>query len=299
MRACGYDAECGTVDYVVETQAAASGHPFNLEREDFQAVHHIGYAGGHEAEVFAARQEVGFARKDGQFLQGFVAPELLVAFIEVVVVQAAVGFLTGGRESLTGRSVVASEAGVPAVAVVVGEEKHVGAAFLLARDVQHFFVQSPVFDFFKAEGQGRGELSEKRTRGLVGRDLPDAEETQDVVDAIGIEIGGHVAETLSPPQIAVAGHALPIVGGELPVLPFLAECIGRGSGGCVKAEELRMLPSVHRVAVDAYGYVALDEHAALAGMAGGGQKLGVELVLQPEIVLRYGIVADKLLHGGG
>ncbi len=39
--------------------------------------------------------------------------------------------------------------------------------------------------------------------------LPDAEEAQDVVDAVGVEVLGHVRQAAPPPQVAVFRHLLP------------------------------------------------------------------------------------------
>ena len=48
--------------------------------------------------------------------------------------------------------------------------------------------------------------------------LPDAEEAQDMVDAVGIEIARHHLQAALPPSVAVLGHRLPVVGREAPVL---------------------------------------------------------------------------------
>nr|GFD58534.1 hypothetical protein [Tanacetum cinerariifolium] len=63
-----------------------------------------------------------------------------------------------------------------------------------------------------------------------GRHFPDAEKAQDVVDAQHVKIAGQVAQALLPPGVVVRGHALPVVGGEAPVLAGGREVVGRGAG---------------------------------------------------------------------
>ena len=70
----------------------------------------------------------------------------------------------------------------------------------------------------------------------IARYLPYAEETQDVVDAVGIEILGHLAETRFPPDVSVFLHFVPVVGGQEPVLAQNREVIGWCSGLTVQVE---------------------------------------------------------------
>jgi hypothetical protein len=57
--------------------------------------------------------------------------------------------------------------------------------------------------------------------------LPDAEETKHMIDAEGVEILGHLEQTLTPPQETILAHLVPVVRGEAPVLAIGGESIGR------------------------------------------------------------------------
>ena len=95
--------------------------------------------------------------------------------------------------------------------------------------------------------------------------LPNAEEAEHVVYAVGVEILGGVGQTSAPPTIAVGSHRFPIVGRESPVLSLCGKGIGRCAGGSVEVEQLAVFAGGHAVAADTDGYVALEHYAALAG----------------------------------
>src|SRR5687768_6492020 len=54
----------------------------------------------------------------------------------------------------------------------------------------------------------------------IGGNAPDAEKTQYMINAEGIEIIAHLFEPPAPPDKTILLHALPVVGGETPVLSF-------------------------------------------------------------------------------
>ena len=83
--------------------------------------------------------------------------------------------------------------------------------------------------------------------------LPDAEETQHMVNAVGVKVAGHIAEPPFPPMAAVAQHLIPVVGRESPVLSIHGEVIGWGTGLTVEVEVARLLPHVASVAIHADG----------------------------------------------
>ena len=66
--------------------------------------------------------------------------------------------------------------------------------------------------------------------------LPDTEEAQDMVDAVGVEIVLHLGETAAPPEEIILGHLVPVVGGEAPVLATCIEIIGRSTGRSVQVK---------------------------------------------------------------
>ncbi len=134
------------------------------------------------------------------------------------------------------------------------------------------------FHFLARHRQRRLELSVE-TALLRHRNLPDAEESEHVVDAVGVEILRHLAEAAHPPLTAVLHHLVPVVGGEAPVLSVFAEGIGRSACLPVEVEVARLSHHVGSVAVDADGNVALQDDALLACVLVGAVHLLVEVKL--------------------
>ncbi len=100
-----------------------------------------------------------------------------------------------------------------------------------------------------------------------------------MVDAVGIEVFRHLAETAHPPRTAVCKHRLPVVSGESPVLAVHRESIGRRTCLSVKVEISWLHPCLHAVAAYADGNVALEHHLILTGIVVGGTHLAVKLKL--------------------
>ena len=63
------------------------GHALDFEREDLQFVHRLGDAVGNHAQVFAAGQHLGRREEHGEFAQGRLLPEPVVAAVKEVVVK--------------------------------------------------------------------------------------------------------------------------------------------------------------------------------------------------------------------
>ena len=133
-------------------------------------------------------------------------------------------------------------------------------------------------DFLTAQAEGRRELSHE-TRLLGHRDLPDTEEAKDMVDAVGVEVFGHLAETTYPPAATVGKHRIPVVGGEAPVLAVGGEGIRRCTSLSVQVEVLRLYPSLDTIAADADGNVAFQDDLVLTGIGMGGTHLLIEVEL--------------------
>ena len=91
----------------------------------------------------------------------------------------------------------------------------------------------------------------------VRRTAPDAEETENVVNAKRIEVIAHLCEPMFPPREAVLLHARPVVGRKSPVLPFHSESVRRRTGLRVGMEKFRLLPDIRAVAINADRDVAL------------------------------------------
>ena len=109
--------------------------------------------------------------------------------------------------------------------------------------------------------------------------LPDAEEPEDVVDAEGVEVFGHLGHACPPPGVAVACHTFPVVSRESPVLADGRECVGRGPGLRVHVEQVRVEPCVDARAADADGQVALEDDAVVAGVGADLGQLRMQVVL--------------------
>ena len=61
-------------------------HALDLEAEDLQLMHHIGYTSGHHAEVLAAAEHLRCADKRRQFAHRRVTPELRMTAIEILII---------------------------------------------------------------------------------------------------------------------------------------------------------------------------------------------------------------------
>ena len=91
---------------------------------------------------------------------------------------------------------------------------------------------------------------------LRGRNLPDAEKSQNVIDTEGVEIAGHVPKASFPPVVTVFRHGFPIIGREAPVLTVGRKEIRRGTGVAVEIEELWAANGIHAVPSYPYGKVS-------------------------------------------
>ena len=88
--------------------------------------------------------------------------------------------------------------------------------------------------------------------------LPYPEETEHVVNAVGIKILLHVLESLHPPLAVVLNYGIPVVGRESPVLSLYRESVWRSPRLSVEVEIVRLLPYIAAVSVYANRDVALE-----------------------------------------
>ena len=82
----------------------------------------------------------------------------------------------------------------------------------------------------------------------IDGNLPDAEETEHMVYAVGIEELRHLAEAAYPPQATILQHLVPVVGGEAPVLTIGRERIGWRTGLSGEVEVFGLYPCFHTIA---------------------------------------------------
>src|SRR5579872_4926711 len=129
--------------------------------------------------------------------------------------------------------------------------------------VAKYFLQHGVIDEWPAESFGikrdaaRGEFCDVHRHGgheitknafdCILRNAPDAEETENVVNAKGIEVATHLRKTTLPPVKAVLFHARPVVGRKAPVLTFGGEGVRRRAGLHVGVKQFRLLPDFRAV----------------------------------------------------
>ena len=118
---------------------------------------------------------------------------------------------------------------------------------------------------------------------LRPRYRPDAEESEDVVEPVSVEIFAHLGEPCLPPSVAVLCHLVPVVGRESPILTVVGEVVGRCAGLTVEVVEARVYPGVNAVARDADWNVAFEDDAVFAGVVGYFFELEVQVVLNEEM----------------
>ena len=136
-------------------------------------------------------------------------------------------------------------------------------------------MESVGFYLLAAHGQRRHELPEQAVDGLHGN-LPNAEEPQHMIDAVGIEELRHILKATHPPCTVVLEHLIPVVSGESPVLSIHAEVVGRCSGLPVEIKVFGLGPYITTVAVYPDGDVALEDDTLRLGILMHALHLGVE-----------------------
>jgi len=128
------------------------------------------------------------------------------------------------------------------------------------------------------------ELAQQTSHGVFGN-FPDAEETEDVVDAVSIHIQGHVSETPLPPVVIVLSHACPVIRGEAPVLSGRRKAVRRGAHLYAGVEQFGLVPGFHAVAVYPDGYVTFKYDAFGVRMVPDLFELLVQEVLRESVPL--------------
>mmetsp|Transcript_13105 Transcript_13105/g.39670 ORF Transcript_13105/g.39670 Transcript_13105/m.39670 type:complete len:245 (+) Transcript_13105:2656-3390(+) len=108
------------------------------------------------------------------------------------------------------------------------------------------------------DGDGWPEVAQQ-PRGAVTRNFPDAEESQHMINSVGVKILGHVGQSPLPERITVLLHFVPLVCGEAPVLPHFGKHVWRCACRYVHAEVARMHPCIHTALVHSNREVALQD----------------------------------------
>ena len=141
-------------------------------------------------------------------------------------------------------------------------------------------------------GQGRLIVAHCSIDGCL-RNLPHAEEPDDMVNAEKVEVLLHPLEPAAEPccdselrhrfpgNFGIFGsfRILQAVSGESPILAIGMIYVWRRTCLHVQMEEFRMLPRLHTIAIDADGQVALERYALAAGIVGSRLQLFVQMIL--------------------
>ena len=113
---------------------------------------------------------------------------------------------------------------------------------------------------------------------------PDAEESEHVVDTVGVVELARLVQAHLPPAEIVFFEVVPAGGGESPVLAAVAEHVRRGAGTVGHREVFAFRPGVGAVLVDEDRNVALDADAHLGNLGHRGRELHFRDVLHPGVV---------------
>ncbi|EJX06047.1 hypothetical protein EVA_05845 [gut metagenome] len=118
---------------------------------------------------------------------------------------------------------------------------------------------------------------------LLRRNFPDTEETQDMIDSVGIEVLTHVCQASPPPLVAILTHLFPIIGRETPVLTIDRKGIGRSARLAIEVEEFTIDPCRNTISVDANRNITLQDDPHLTCILMDGRHLTVEEILHQTI----------------
>ncbi|MBR4822069.1 MAG: 4-alpha-glucanotransferase, partial [Bacteroidales bacterium] len=252
-------------------------HALDLEGKYPLRIHHLRHAGRDHAEILAAGEHTGRTQQLRQLAHGLMLPELVVTAVEEVVVQLVERPFLPVVEMLERLRVTAVDARVPEALVVR----------ILQEQAVHG--QSPVGNLLQGIRHRRAEMPHQAAL-LRHGNLPDAEESQDMVDAECVEVLRHLAQAALPPRIVILGHLVPVVGRESPVLPVHGKRIRRCAALRIHVEQVGMAPCIHARAADADGQVALEHHALAVRIGADLLELLVEVVLHEAMVIHLGLV---------
>ena len=276
-----------------ERHSKSLRHGLYLKAQDTELLHDWSHTSRHHSQVLATNQHIACSDECWKLLHRPSCPEVIVpAEVEVLIQTDECILLELGKIAPSTFSDDTYARVIEVGLLGVWDEK-----LRLERHSVRFYL-------LDAHGKCRRELPEK-SRFAALRNLPNAEETEDVVNSVGTEILFHVSESLLPPEITICRHSFPIIGREAPVLAVSSEIIRRSTCRHVHVEEMRLVPSLDTTRTYANRQVSLQEDSKVASIIGCLLELLVKQVLDECIkanfrgmtfyVLRYGtsIVARK------
>ena len=249
--------------------AAALVHTLHLQRQNLLVVHHARHAVRNHAKVLPASQHPRTGKQLRELAHGIIRPEIIMPVIEEIGVEGVEALFLPGFEFGGVRS---DEGMEPArLARILDEEAEYGQA-------QRIYLRPAV-------RQGGIEMAQQAAL-MRKRNLPDAEESQYMVDTVGVEILRHSAQAGLPPGVVILRHSVPVVGGETPVLAVHAEEIRRCARAGIQVVELRIHGGIHAVPAYPDGQVPLQVHTLLVGVLHRLRQLLVQMELHPAVEIR-------------
>jgi len=100
-------------------------HALNFQRQDTQVIHHPRHTRRHHTEVFGTHEHTGSSRQGWQFLHGLIVPELVVAAIEIVIIQTVESLFVVPAQRLIQEIILCTDA------------RMIGAGYFTVEDEQY------------------------------------------------------------------------------------------------------------------------------------------------------------------
>ena len=165
------------------------------------------------------------------------------------------------REGCEALSIKRSDARIVVVRLMtVLKPEYIVRAIVLSYIAIRVEVEAAPANFVCCIRHRRVELA-KQCIYSIERHLPDAEEAENMVDTVCIEVLRHLAEAGLPPAIAVLCHLLPIIDWEAPILTCYREVIRWSTGRRLHYEELRRYPRIDTDWAHTDRNIALEHYA--------------------------------------
>ena len=125
MGRCGRHGEIGVVACVAKGESHLLGHTLYFKGEDMLLCHYIGYTCWNHSQILATCEHSGCLHQCGQAAHGILTPEIVVAVVEEILMQAHVGLLLLFVELLIHRGLVAFDARHIALFIGVTNEEYI------------------------------------------------------------------------------------------------------------------------------------------------------------------------------
>ena len=159
---------------------------------------------------------------------------------------------------------------------------------------KRFAVESSIAEHIPSERDRRLETAQD-TRRFRFRNGPNAEESEHVVNAVGVIELASLSQTAAPPAKVIGFENVPAVSREAPVLATVAEHVRRCTRAVGKRKILAVKPHVGAVFVDEDRHVALQAEPEFGDFVHSGGKLAFGSVLHPSLEQHVPVVLHPKL----